>query len=346
MSRDSRQELCTVEACGNGGPGANSIPPVLSNPSSNAKCNPNSNSSAQLGNLGSYGQLFEPAQPRPRSPLCRRPDPFDLGLREPFLPPAGSADQDQEEQDELDEEPIPPPATWQGECHDHYCHRAPWLRAGILGANDGLVSVAALIMGTRAVDPDFRSMLMASLAALIAGACSMAVGEYISVHCQRDTEIADLEKEREEHEKGPEARALELDELTGIYIKRGLSPTLARKVAEELTRVDPIRAHARDELGIDIDNLANPLQAAIASAVSFFSGGIIPVLACVLTPVAVPARTLVVIMVCVIALAASGALGARLGGASAFVPAVRVTVGGLLAMGITYGVVRVCGQRV
>lgn len=163
--------------------------------------------------------------------------------------------------------------------HVHHSNRAPWLRAMVLGANDGLVSVAALLMGVSAGDDDLRFMRLSGVAGLIAGALSMAVGEYVSVSSQRDAEKADIHKEIQEQLKGPEAQARELDELTEIYVSRGIPRNLARQVAEHLTENDVIRAHARDELGIDLDELANPWQASIVSAICFSSGAAIPLLA-------------------------------------------------------------------
>mmetsp|Transcript_46348 Transcript_46348/g.148515 ORF Transcript_46348/g.148515 Transcript_46348/m.148515 type:complete len:234 (+) Transcript_46348:1277-1978(+) len=162
--------------------------------------------------------------------------------------------------------------------HKHYSQRAPWLRAFVLGANDGLVSVAALMLGVGAGNDERNTLLLSGVAGLVAGAFSMACGEFVSVASQRDAEAADIAKEVKEHAKGPEARARELDELAKIYEDRGISAALARQVAEELTEKDVIRAHARDELGIDIDELANPLQASVVSAVAFSVGAAIPII--------------------------------------------------------------------
>lgn len=163
--------------------------------------------------------------------------------------------------------------------HVHHSNRAPWLRAMVLGANDGLVSVAALLMGVSAGDDSLRFMRLSGVAGLIAGALSMAAGEYVSVSSQRDAEKADIHKEIQEQLKGPAAQARELEELTQIYESRGIPYNLARQVAEHLTETDVIRAHARDELGIDLDDLANPWQAAIVSAICFSAGAAIPLLA-------------------------------------------------------------------
>lgn len=221
--------------------------------------------------------------------------------------------------------------------HQHYSHRAPWLRAFILGANDGLVSVAALMLGVSGGSEDLATIRLAGISAWIAGALSMAVGEYISVAGQRDSEEADVQKERDMQTKGPEAQQHELEELTQIYINRGLSPELARRVAEELTAKDVIRAHARDELGIDIDDMANPLQAAVVSCIAFTCGAALPLLAgAFITDW--KTRISAVVAVAAFGLAMFGFVGAALGGARVFVGGLRVLIGGLLAMAITYAI--------
>lgn len=221
--------------------------------------------------------------------------------------------------------------------HTHYSHRAPWLRAFVLGANDGLVSVASLMLGVGAASSDLRTMQLSGVAGLVAGALSMACGEYISVASQKDAEEADIEKERAEQAKGPAAQERELEELTQIYIGRGLSPHLARQVAEELTAKDVVRAHARDELGINIDELANPFQASATSALAFSLGAGLPLLAgaFILEPLL---RVYIVTAAATVGLLLFGALGAWLGGASLFKGAMRVLVGGWLAMAVTYGI--------
>lgn len=163
--------------------------------------------------------------------------------------------------------------------HEHFSNRAPWLRAMVLGANDGLVSVAALMMGVAGGNADLSVLRLSGVAGLIAGALSMAVGEYVSVSSQRDAEHADIKKEIEEQLKGPEARARELEELAQIYVARGVPYHLAFQVAHHLTERDVIRAHARDELGIDIDDMANPWQAAGVSFLCFGIGATVPLLA-------------------------------------------------------------------
>lgn len=224
----------------------------------------------------------------------------------------------------------------------HFSHRSPWLRAALLGANDGLVSVASLMLGVSAVRSDHSSVIISGLSGLVAGACSMAIGEYVSVYGQRDTEEADLQKERNEHAKGPEARARELEELTQIYVSRGLTYRLANEVAIELTKVDPIRAHARDELGIDVDDMSNPLQAAVVSAISFSVGALVPLLSASFIKNS-DARLSILIVVSTLAFMFFGALGAFLGGAPLWKATARCTSGGWLSMAITYGVLRAFG---
>ncbi|KAG2495637.1 hypothetical protein HYH03_006237 [Edaphochlamys debaryana] len=233
--------------------------------------------------------------------------------------------------------PLTPRSEGSSDEHIHYINRSPWLRAFILGANDGLVSVAALMLGVGGGSEALQTMRLAGIAAWIAGALSMAVGEYISVASQRDTEEADIEKERVQQRKGPAARARELQELADIYVGRGLSPELARQVAEQLTEKDVIRAHARDELGIDMDELANPLQAAVVSALAFTAGAALPLGAGVF--IADPKMRLIAVAVAaMIGLVVFGLTGSLLGGAKPIVGALRVLVGGCIALAITYGV--------
>ncbi|GFR44345.1 hypothetical protein Agub_g5562 [Astrephomene gubernaculifera] len=228
--------------------------------------------------------------------------------------------------------------------HVHYSHRAPWLRAFVLGANDGLVSVAALMLGVGGGSESLSTMRLAGIASWIAGALSMAVGEYISVASQRDTEEADIEKERQQQLKGPAARARELEELTCIYIQRGLTRDLARQVAVQLTEKDVIRAHARDELGIDMDELSNPMQAAVVSALAFTAGALIPLLAGSFLS-DFNRRLIAVAVASVVGLAAFGLTGSLLGGAKPLVGALRVVIGGCLAMAITFGVGHLLGAK-
>ncbi|EIE20116.1 DUF125-domain-containing protein, partial [Coccomyxa subellipsoidea C-169] len=222
----------------------------------------------------------------------------------------------------------------------HFSQRAPWLRAAVLGANDGLVSVASLMLGVEGGTHELHPVVLAGVAGLVAGALSMAVGEFVSVSSQRDAEEADIEKERKEQAKGPAARQHELEELTAIYEDRGLSQGLARQVAEELTAKDVIRAHARDELGIDIDDMTNPYQAAASSALAFCIGAGLPLLAAAF--IEDPKwRIVSVVLTSAAALLVFGIMGAVLGGAGVMKGGTRVLIGGLAAMGITYGFGRI-----
>jgi len=212
----------------------------------------------------------------------------------------------------------------------HRSQHAGWLRAGVLGANDGIVSTAALMMGVAAAQGGSGAVLTAGLAGLVGGSLSMAAGEYVSVSSQRDAEHADLAREREELEEHPEA---ELRELTEIYVHRGLDRQLAREVAVQLHDHDALGAHLRDELNLDPSSFARPLQAAVVSAVWFALGALIPLLVAVVSPH--DARVWTVGAVAVIALAALGVLGARIGGARSGRASLRVVVGGGLAMALT-----------
>ncbi|KAJ7543017.1 hypothetical protein O6H91_09G022300 [Diphasiastrum complanatum] len=223
--------------------------------------------------------------------------------------------------------------------HHHFSQRAPWLRALTLGANDGLVSIASLMLGVSAVKYDRKEMVLSGIAGLVAGACSMAIGEFISVFSQRDTELADLKEERLEHENGPDAPAREMEELAQIYVGRGLSYYLAKQVAVELSRGDVIKVHARDELGIDVDELSNPLQAAVASSLAFSVGGAIPLLSGAFIS-QFRYRLASLVISSTIALAVFGVVGAKLGGASKIKAAVRVMIGGWVAMLVTFGILR------
>ncbi|MBN9311281.1 MAG: VIT family protein [Devosia sp.] len=215
----------------------------------------------------------------------------------------------------------------------HAMDRIGWLRAAVLGANDGIVSTSSLIVGIAATSAGHGAVLTAGVAGLVAGALSMAAGEYVSVSSQADTERADLARERRELAEQPDS---ELEELTKIYEDRGLSPALARQVALELTAGDALAAHARDELGIVEHLAANPLQAAVTSAITFSVGAAVPLLAVLLTP---PGAVLVTtIVVTLLALAAVGALSGLTGGAGTVRPALRVLVWGAIAMAVTFGV--------
>lgn len=212
---------------------------------------------------------------------------------------------------------------------DHAGHRASWLRAGVLGANDGLLSTASLLVGVASASASRPVLLATGVAALVAGAGSMAIGEYSSVSSQRDAERADLDSEATELETMPGA---ELAELTSIYEKRGLPRPLAREVAEVLTAHDALTTHARDELGLDPDDLARPLEAAVTSAVSFALGALVPLLVVLL--VASGLRVPAVVVSTLVGLGVLGAVGGRLGGAPPLRPALRVLLGGAVAMGV------------
>lgn len=219
--------------------------------------------------------------------------------------------------------------------------RNNWLRAGVLGANDGIVSVGGLVLGVAGATTAHSQILVAGLAGLVAGALSMAAGEYVSVSTQRDTQSAALDRERTELAEDPEA---ELEELTRIYRAKGLSERLAREVAVELTDNDALDAHAEAELGIDPDELNNPWQAAFASLVSFTVGAALPLLSATLTPAS--ARVPVTFAAMVVALAITGSVSASLGGADRRKGLVRVVIGGMIAMAITYVIGRLVGTAV
>jgi VIT1/CCC1 family predicted Fe2+/Mn2+ transporter len=208
----------------------------------------------------------------------------------------------------------------------------------VLGADDGIVSVASLLIGVAASHAARSTILLAGTAGLVAGALSMAAGEYVSVGSQRDAERADIARETGELAGNPDA---ELRELTQIYIRRGLEPDLAERVAEDLTRRDALGSHLRDELGLTEAVMARPLQAALVSAVSFAVGAFIPILAMLLSPEAL--RIAVIGSVALVLLASLGALGGRIGGASPGRAALRVTVGGSLAMALTAVIGRLVG---
>jgi VIT1/CCC1 family predicted Fe2+/Mn2+ transporter len=219
----------------------------------------------------------------------------------------------------------------------HRVQRAGWLRAAVLGANDGIVSVASVAIGVIASGASTSFVLTAAIAALVAGAMAMAAGEYVSVSSQRDTERADLDQERAELREHPEG---EKQELAAIYVNRGLSTELAAKVADALMASDALGAHARDELGFAAI-LARPVQAAIYSALSFTTGALLPIVAFLLVPNS--ARTAAVVVSALLALVALGIAGARTGGAPILRAAVRVCVGGGLAMAVTAGVGHLVG---
>ena len=223
----------------------------------------------------------------------------------------------------------------------HRTDRIGWLRAAVLGANDGIVSTASLVVGVAAASASHGSILVTGVAGLVAGAMSMAAGEYVSVHSQADTESADLARERAELEKDP---AAETRELAAIYVARGLKPALAEQVATQLMAHDAIGAHARDELGISEALSAKPIQAALASAASFAVGAVLPLAVVALAPrgnlIAWVAATSLVF------LALLGVIAAKVGGAGILVSASRVTFWGAMAMAITAGVGKLFGAVV
>lgn len=222
----------------------------------------------------------------------------------------------------------------------HRSYRAPWLRAAILGVNDGIVSTSSIMLGVLAAKASDATILTAGISALVAGALSMAVGEYVSVSSQKDSEEEDIAIERRSLEQNHDA---ELSELAAIYEKRGLKPKLALEVARQLHEHDAVAAHARDELGIDHENLSNPVQAALASAVAFSIGALVPVLAAVLSPANMSAWTIVAASL--IMLGASGAVGALIGGGHKIRASLRVFVGGGAAMAITAFIGHIAGTQ-
>jgi VIT1/CCC1 family predicted Fe2+/Mn2+ transporter len=220
----------------------------------------------------------------------------------------------------------------------HRSGRAVWLRAAVLGSDDAIVSTASLMVGVAASSASKDAILIAGIAGLVAGAMSMAAGEFVSVSSQRDSEHADIEREKGELSGNPQA---ELDELATIYVNRGVEKALATKVAEQLSAHDRLGAHMRDELGIDRASLARPLQAAWISAASFASFALVPIAALLVAPEAL--RIPVIAAASLSSLAALGALGGYLGGAPMGRAALRVTLGGALAMAVTAIIGRVLG---
>lgn len=212
----------------------------------------------------------------------------------------------------------------------HRTHRVGWLRAAVLGANDGIVSTASLVIGVAAAEANHGAVMIAGVAGLVAGAMSMAAGEYVSVHSQADTENADLERERKELAINPE---IERQELAGIYVDRGLDGDLAEKVADQLMAHDALGAHARDELGITEALSARPLQAAVFSAVSFAIGAVLPLGVAALSPF----NTMIWLVAAssLVFLALLGGVAARAGGAAVVTGATRVLFWGAIAMGAT-----------
>lgn len=225
----------------------------------------------------------------------------------------------------------------------HLSERNNWLRAGVLGANDGLISTASLLMGMVASGASAQIVLLTGVASLIGGALSMGAGEYISVSSQKDTERADLQKERYELTHNPKR---ELQELTMIYEQRGLSPELAAQVAQALTAHDALAAHARDEIGLSDTLSAKPLQAALSSVVAFALGALLPLISVWILTRVIPDHTFWGLgMVTVAGLALLGAISARLGGAPIMPALTRVVVWGVVAMGVTAGVGHLFGTQ-
>ncbi|WP_409560356.1 VIT family protein [Hyphomicrobium sp. MC8b] len=223
----------------------------------------------------------------------------------------------------------------------HVVERVGWLRAAVLGANDGIVSTASLIAGVASADSSQQSILIAGVAGLVAGALSMAAGEYVSVSSQRDAENADLARERKELVEQPD---FELQELTDIYVARGVEPSLARQVAQQLMARDALGVHAREELGISELTTARPITAAMASAASFAVGAAVPVLVALFSPEG--RVTWLVTAASLVCLAVLGAIGAQAGGANIGRAVVRVTFWGALAMAITAAIGHLSGAAV
>ena len=223
----------------------------------------------------------------------------------------------------------------------HFVNRIAWLRAAVLGANDGILSTASLIVGVAAAAATQNEVLIAGVAGLVAGAMSMAAGEYVSVSSQSDSEQADLARERRELNEHPE---FELEELTEIYVKRGVDRNLARQVAQQLMAKDALSAHAHDELGISEITTARPVQAALTSAVSFSVGAAMPLLMVVVSPSG--ALVPIVSAASLVFLAFLGAIGARVGGAKVLRGTVRVIFWGALAMALTSGIGKLLGTVV
>jgi vacuolar iron transporter family protein len=220
----------------------------------------------------------------------------------------------------------------------HRSGRSGWLRAAVLGSNDAIVSTAGLMMGVAATDASSQAIFVAGVAGLVAGAMSMAAGEFVSVSSQSDAELADIAKETQELEQEPEA---ELKELAGIYHSRGLDRALAMQVAKQLTAHDKLGAHLRDELGIEPEKRARPLQAAWISAASFALFALVPIIALLIAPQGF--RMEMIALITLVSLAALGAVGGKLGGAPMLRASLRVTFGGALALAVTFGIGRVLG---
>jgi VIT1/CCC1 family predicted Fe2+/Mn2+ transporter len=224
---------------------------------------------------------------------------------------------------------------------NHLIERIGWLRAAVLGANDGIISTSSLVIGVAAASSSSSDALVAGVAGLVAGAMAMAAGEYVSVSSQADTEEADLARERKELAEDPQG---ELAELAAIYVARGVDPALARQVAEQMTARDAFAAHARDELGLAEHVVARPIQAALTSALTFSMGALMPLVLIYLSPAALIAPF--VAGGSLMFLAARGAVGAIVGGASVLKPTIRVTFWGAIAMGATAAIGALVGHAV
>ena len=224
---------------------------------------------------------------------------------------------------------------------NHLIQRIGWLRAAVLGANDGIISTASLVVGVAAASTNPSEVLVAGVAGLVAGAMSMAAGEYVSVSSQADTENADLARERRELADQPET---ELHELTQIYVARGVEPELARQVAEQMTAKDAFAAHSRDELGLSDHVVARPIQAALTSALTFTVGAAVPLAIALLAPKT--STAIVVSAGSLLCLAGLGAIGARIGGAAIVIPTIRVTFWGAFAMAATAAIGALIGRSV
>jgi len=223
----------------------------------------------------------------------------------------------------------------------HYIHRSNWLRAAVLGANDGIISISSLAIGVAAASSSRDPILLATMAGLVAGALSMAAGEYVSVSSQTDIESADIEREKKELEETPEEEELILAQ---IYERRGLQKETAKQVAKELTEVDALGAHVRDELGITEMSQANPIQAALASGAAFTAGGFIPLIVSLLAPVVY--MEYILYGCTIVALAVLGTVSARAGGSNVFKAVLRIVLGGTIAMVISAAVGYFFGVRV
>ncbi len=220
----------------------------------------------------------------------------------------------------------------------HYVQRSGWLRAAVLGANDGIISIAALLTGVAAAGAEAQEILLTGIVGLVAGALSMAAGEYVSVSSQKDLEKADIERERQHIQAFPQE---ELQELADIYIVRGLSPATARKVAREFSEKDALRAHIRDELGILEITRANPVLAGLSSALTFGGAALLPLCAAVLFPPAWAVSG--IFLISILSLALLGAFGAKAGGAKKRTAVFRVTILGAVSMGIAYALGQAIG---